>query len=428
MASEDTRTEDEILDSVEDESVDEGPEAPDDDGKIVEEGEEIEVEAEEEKETENDDILKEFEEEEEKPTKEDEETFEGIPESATLTFKQIKSKFPDAIKQFPIIQNALFKKEQYEEVFPDVKSAQEASRRMGIYENLHRAILQDGDIKPVIQALKQSNPKALERLALGFTDVLDDVKLANLSAEPIIRRHLRLMQSEARASGNKNLELAARYTARYLYATPDGSIPEGSPKLSADIAPEVSEELKLLRSERENISNERFSAIQQGIVDEMESKLMNYISAHIKSDDPNVKIGEFTREAATKHALGKLVDKLSSDRAHVQRITPLWAQIKNNPRSASEMGPRLIRAVLGSAKPFLPALIAEAKSKALGTTSSKAKVDTSLSGGGGKGQTSINSIPKGLKSKDIDFSRTSEDDLINAALGQGGKIALRKRG
>ena len=396
--------------------------------EVEKEGEEVEAEEAEEVETETEETEEEA--EEKPPTLDDFEEEEpedvDVPESVSLTIKQIKAAHPEfakILKEFPYVKAAMFKSEKYEEFFPSVKDAEEAVERIQVYSLFDNEISR-GNLGPLVTALKKNNPQALEKIAEDFTELLGDTKLANLTGEPIVRAHLKAMLEEGKrltASGNKNLELAARYTINYLYGKPD--LPEGKLKARVE-TPEVSAELQALRNERSQNAQKTYEGIQQGIIDQIDSKLFDFVS---KSIDPDKQMSKFTREAAAQKTHAKLLEKLKNNPAHMRRVAGLWSQIRGNFSTAQDVGPRIIRAFLGSAKPYLPELISKTRTEALGKSATeKRNPDTSLSGGGGgNGVGKSAGNLRGLTGK-IDYSKTSENDLLDAALmGDSKKITLR---
>src|SRR3990172_5841378 len=74
------------------------------------------------------DLLKDFPAEEEFADKD-------APEPVSLVLKQIKAKAGGAeiLKEFPIVKAALFKNQEYSEIFPEIKDAKEAIEKIEVY-------------------------------------------------------------------------------------------------------------------------------------------------------------------------------------------------------------------------------------------------------------------------------------------------------
>lgn len=351
----------------------------------------------------------------------------ATPASAVQLHKDLKEKFPEALKQFPQLRSAIFKAAQYEQFYPTVQDAQEAAAISQVYNQMEVEVSK-GNIAPIINSLRKNAPEALKSLAQGFMETLGDRELQNIAAEPVIRGALQQMLTDAVNTRNKNLELTAKYAINWLYGVRDGKLPP--PVARGAKEDPLAGERATLQQERATLAQQRFHNVQQPIIADTEDSVVKYIGKHI---DPDKKMTEFTRDAAVKRVFDELTAKLVADPGHMRRITHLWNQIRQNPSLAASLGPEIRRAFAGSAKPHLPTLISAARAKALGVTG-KAPTPGNpkrqpVLAGGGSGRVGVGGnggVVKGvslgnIKPSDINYDKTSEDDILN------GKVTLKRQ-
>lgn len=349
------------------------------------------------------------------------------PQESVDLFRAVKAKFPDVVKEFPAVRTAIFKSGQYEQFFPTVKDAAEAIAVTGVYNEMERQVSQ-GNLKPIFNALKKNAPDAMKVVAETLMESLGDRELQNIAAEPVVRELLKAALEEGETTNNKNLMLAAKYLISYAYGTKGGTLPPPRSRAATPGAANdpLAAERQALRQREEAIAMRDFVAVQTQIGAGVESSIKQYINKHI---DPEKKLNDFTRDAAVNSVYNELVDKLGKNTTHVRNITALWNQIRQNPQNAATVGAAIRRAIAASAKPYLPTLISEKRAKALGIVTGKGQPKAAggrnLPGGGSGGNAGTGGTGKsvslnGVKSKDIDFDKTSEDDILD------GKVKLRQ--
>lgn len=183
-----------------------------------------------------------------------EETIENPEEPLSLRdkelVKQIGEKFPKLLKEFPQVRSALYRDKEFSKVFPtpaDAKEAAEAAETLDFFQDSVMA----GNPETLIESIsKDMDSKVLEKFALNFIPALHKLSPAvyEKAVEPLARNLLYSAYQQGLASGNKNLQLAARHLQLYLFNTKDE--PKGS-KLGFEDKPDPDREAFSQRVEAE---------------------------------------------------------------------------------------------------------------------------------------------------------------------------------
>jgi len=358
----------------------------------IEEGEEIEGEASEENEEST---------EEEVP---EEEQRIGAP-----PFNQLKKEFPDIFKKYPAIQANFFKAEKYSEYFPTVEDAENAARKVEIFDTLDQH-LTNGDFSPLVSLLNENNANALSRVADEILPLLQEknpqlyVRAINPAFKHFITTGFATAEKFANAAEEStkeygtNLKNAFKLITHFLYG-PQG-LPADAPVQQVREDPE---KVRLQQDHQRLIVNSMVN-FEGSTKDATKSELVKIIENNI---DPDNKLTRFTREKVVETILNDVNTKISQDGAVQKQLQSLWMQ-------AARLGftdqskAQLKRAFLSRAKMIIPTIrqrrLAEASGESVPV---RGKTMIPQAGGSPRGK-SVKVSSSEAKEKNM-----SEMDIIN---------------
>ena len=312
---------------------------------------EAKVEEEETEETE--------EEVEEDPLKVEDENLPGAPPFNKLRKDPEIGKF---LKQYPQLQANYFKAEKYAEYFPTVEEAEEAAKKVEIFDVIDSQISQ-GDFKSLVEHLSGFNPQGLTKVADEIVPMLHakDPQLYVRVAKPIITQALKYALNLAAGHSDKaageNIKNAAAVIAHVIFGdasqlnAPATQVPQPDPekdRLAQANAQLISQQLGNFQSEAHS---EGASALRK----EIEAGL-----------DPEGKLTPFVKERLVETIFMDVNERLANDQNTRKQMQSLWANAYKAGLTR-EAKLSLKRAYLGRAKMILPQIRSRRFSEALGT-------------------------------------------------------------
>jgi len=344
------------------------------------------------------------------------------PAYARPPIKAIKEKYPNFFKEFPQLKAAFFGYPQYAELFADIDSAREAVAKAQEYETLETSIVGKGDPKLLLESLSENNPKALKKMVASFPEALRSIDQAAYLelANPIIEELLYHASAHGTKVGNKNLQLAARHIANFVFAN-GGEIPDLAKKAGKT---EPSEAEVQLQHERETYAREKFQSALGDVV-ELIKPDMNAILNH-KLDG----LTGFERRQILKEARSEVDRILGNDKAFQGTLRALWKKAEAAGYS-TESKSRIKRAWLDRAKLIAPAVRSRLRQEAISsrTGSKRDKASSEEQEVGSKVKFKVTDekktfperggkIPSGaqrrvLDPKKIDWRKTSDKDILD---------------
>jgi hypothetical protein len=356
----------------------------------------------------------------EEETDEDKEE-EKQPAYARPPIKAIKDKYPNFFKDFPQLKAAFFGYSQFTEVFADVDSAREAAGKAQEYDNLEATLVNRADPKFLLETLNENNPKALKKMIGNLPETLrkvDQDAYFSLST-PIIEELLYHAAAHGSKVGNKNLQLAARHIANFVFAN-GGEIPDISKKTTQS---EPTEAEKELQAERESYAKEKFQGALSDVHDLIKPEINSIIANKLDG------LTGFEKRQIVKEARAEVDRILSADKAFSQTMRNLWKKASESGYS-SESKSRIKRAWLDRAKLVAPSVRNRLKQEALSSRNgSKKDKPQDKEGGEGKIKFKVSSqkrsfperggkVPQTshrrvLDPKKIDWRKTSDRDILD---------------
>jgi len=344
----------ETLELLNEEEADETIELDPAKGKSTEVGE-TDEETEESDETEEVDELKEIEEELEGPKEED------LELTTPVRRKEILAKYPKLFKDFPYLEKAYYREQQFTETFPTINDAKVAAEKSRILDGVESQVM-NGDISTVLQAAKNENQEAFYKIADNYLPTLKKVDqqayyhvLGNVIKDTIIT-----MVKEGRNLGEQGAPLtaAANVLNQFVFGSQTFTPPKG---LSRPVNPDEQSRRQQFQQEEQNRFRGAFESTRDDLQTKADNVLKSTISQHI---DPKGSMTDYVKGHAVKEAHETLENLIAKDRNFRGLLDRLWEKAYER-RFDKESTDRIKSAYLSKAKTLLPSVIKTARNNAL---------------------------------------------------------------
>lgn len=331
----------------------------DDKDEDTDEDEETDKEDKSDTETdEEDEEVKELKLDEEKD--EDELELSNIPK-----MRDIKAAYPDILKKFPALKHIFYREQAFAEVFPTVKDAKSAKESIEQFNNFQSELL-NGNIENVLKTVKNTNPKAFEKIAGNFLDTLTKIDTnshlhTTVQVTKAVLNHINkaAKQNLQRNPNDKyaeQLEIASELIHEALYNTKEVS----EYKTVATKDEENPEEAKL-KTERENFEKTRYSTAFSTVSSKINNILTNAVAKEI--DTRNI-LTPYVKSNLIKDVMAECDRQLISDNRFKGLIDKLWLNARNNNYSDESLN-KIQTAIKEKARTILPGIMRAKKGEAL---------------------------------------------------------------
>jgi len=318
---------------------------------------ELKAKDEEDKDEDEEDVdeLEEIEQELEEPTEEQLELVTPVRR------REILKKFPTLFKEFPYLEKAYYREQQFTELLPtidDAKEAVEKSQTLDKFEN----DLMSGNTEIILKAVKNENPKAFNKIVDDYLTTLSkvDEQAYHHVIGNTIKHTIVSMVNEARKSNNEALQSAAQILNQFVFGSSDFVAPTKLSKEteSGDKDSDKSNEL----SQREQaFVRKQFESSR----DDLNSRVSNTLKATIEGNiDPKNSMSAYVKKTASREAIENLTELIDKDSRFKTLLDKLWEHsLKSN--FSKESTDRIRSAYLSKAKTLLPSVIKKARIEAL---------------------------------------------------------------
>jgi len=293
--------------------------------------------------------------EEEKPDY-DEEELEIV---APARRKDILAKYPNIFKDFPHLEKAYYRDQEYNELFSTPAEAREMVQAAKQLEQ-HQQTLLKGDTKQILRAVKDSNPESFAKIVDGYLTTLKEVDdraffhvIKNWTSSVAAS-----MAEEAQRTSNQDLLDAARLVYQFMTGTTNYSAPTSFGKQRPK--EEVQQETEL-QKERERFFVERFETARDELQGRVDGVLKNTIDQNI---DPRGSMTNYVKRVAVNEVMENVQKAIDSDPSFRKHLDRLWEKAADDKFSRASLD-KIRSAYLSKAKTLLPAQIKKSRNEAL---------------------------------------------------------------
>jgi len=310
--------------------------------------------------------------------------------------KEILKKYPTLFKDFPHLEKAYFRDQQYNELFGTPEEAERLVQTAN-YFNEFSSNLMKGDTRSTLGAIKQENPEAFAKIVdnyLGALREVDDRAFFHVISNTI-KSTVASMVQEANRTQNEDLLGAARLLHQFVTGTTEwqGMTSYGRPK-----AREEQQEESELQRERENFFYERFETTQSDLQNRVDGVLKNTIDQNM---DPRGSMTPYVKRVAIDEVFKNTQKLIRADPQFVRLLDRLWERAAEERFSKSSVE-KIRSAYLSKAKSLLPDQIKKSRIEALKGLGKRVREDTNGNNSNSRSRESTTSpeLLRGSKGKD----------------------------
>lgn len=308
---------------------------------------------------EEDDELKELERE---LKDEDEEKEEDLVELTTpVKRREILAKYPKLFKDFPYLEKAYYREQQFTELLPTIQDAKTAVEKAQILDQTEQRVM-SGDISVVLAAAKNENQEAFNRIADNYLPALRQVDqqayfhvLGNVIKDTIIT-----MVREGRALGEQGapLQAAANVLNQFVFGSQNFTPPTN---LAQHVRPEDNAREQHYQQQEQQRFYQQFESVRDDLQTKADNVLKSTIAGHI---DPRETMTEYVRSHASQEAFSNLEKLIDKDTRFRSLLDKLWEKAFESGFDKTSTD-RIKSAYLSKAKTLLPSVIKKARNDAM---------------------------------------------------------------
>ena len=349
------------------------------------------------------DELKELEEELKPPSEED------LELTTPVRRKEILAKYPQLFKDFPYLEKAYYREQQFTEIYPTIQDARISAEKANILDQAERQVM-NGDITMFLQAAKAEDQNAFNKIADNYLPTLRKVDqqayyhvLGNVIKDTIIT-----MVREGRNLGDQGAPLtaAANVLNQFIFGSQQFTPPN---KLSKQVNPQVAQAQQEIQQHKQQQVMNTFTNVRDDLQNKADNTLRATIDGHI---DPNGSMSEYVKGHATAEAFDKLETLISQDTRFRGLLDKLWEKAFHSGFD-KESTDRIKSAYLSKAKTLLPSVIKSARNTALREKSSSNQEVPAKKGPIARGQSTPRTSGKYRKASDIPRGMSTLDVLMS---------------
>lgn len=308
---------------------------------------------EKEEESEEVDELEEIERELQGPTEEELEIVTPVRRA------EILKKYPNVFKDFPYLEKAYYREQQFTEVFPTIVEAKNASQKSQLLDKFEQDLIGNGNTENILRAVHEESPEAFLKLVDNYLPTLAKVNerayyhvIGNVTKHTIVA-----MVQEAQKSNNETLKAAAQIVNQFVFGSSDFVPPTNLSKKSTED-----------KTQSNELDRRKFEFVRQQLdatVTDLDTRVNNTIRNTIESHiDPNESMSEYVKRNAVRDALTSLQGLLNQDSRFKSLVDKLWENAAQSNFSPESVG-KIKTAYLSKSKTLLSAVIRKARNDAL---------------------------------------------------------------
>lgn len=284
--------------------------------------------------------------------------------------KDILAKYPKLFKEFPHLERAYYRDQEFSQRFPSVKDADEALKSAETLNKFEQDLLK-GDTTNILKIVKEHDQNAYNKIVDEYLITLANVdKDAHIHVVGnVIKDTIVAMVQEAQNSDNEVLKNAAAILNQFVFGT---SKFQPKTQLSREPKPEDNSKERELEARERKILSESFVRTREEINNRIDNVLTKTIEQHI---DPKNTMTDYIKDKAMEDALKTVQTFIQRDSRFKNLLDRLWQNAFKNSFSKDSTD-KIRQAYLSRARTLLPSAIKKARNDALKGMGKRIKEDS----------------------------------------------------
>ena len=341
--------------------TEEGDDKGDDEDQDKDTGDDDSTDDEESDDTKSDDEEESDEESDDEDTTDDEEDdTDEEDENARLTHaSDLKKAFPDIFKKFPDVKAALYRDQEYSELFGTPKEAEVAVNKANLLDRIEKDLLVDGNPVELLNSIKKDSKESFEKIAFKILPYLaenDRETYLEVAAVPI-KQLLRSMISKFDEKSNEHK--AALYVHKYFFNDLNVG---GKVKAEEEVVDKKSDKEKEYEQKLKEIDDRDFSQFSNSVDESYIARMNKLFREGLDKDE---RLSDWMKNKIVENGLLNIAKSLKQDTRFDRTMRALWQQAKSS-KYSNDLKSRLVSTALARAKSLIPKERAKLIAEALG--------------------------------------------------------------
>ncbi len=272
----------------------------------------------------------------------------------------ILKKYPNVFKDFPYLEKAYFREQQYTSIFTTPQDAKIAVTKAQIMDRFD-ADLMDGNIEGVLNAVKKTDGTMFKKVADNYLETLarvDNDAFLHVVGN-VIKNTIMGMVSTGNTRKDKNLLAAAEIVNQYVFNTEEFIPP--SKLYDEKEAPKNNPKEAELTKKEEEFNKRQFDTARSSVDSRFKGAVKHTIESRI---DPKGNMSEYVKRNAVRDAIETLDKQMSNSTRYKALVQKAWAKAKEDNYS-QESVERVRRIHITHAKTLLDSVIKKSRNEAL---------------------------------------------------------------
>jgi len=319
--------------------------------------------------------------------------------------RDILKKYPTLFKDFPYLEKAYYREQQFTELLPTIEDAKMAVEKARILDQFESQVM-GGNIETILKAVKAESPEAFYRAADDYLGTLArvDEKAYFHVLSTIGKSTIMAMVNEANRSNNDVLRSAAQILNQFLFASSEFT---PATKLAGEKPKDNGQNQEVDQRQRQFVQ-QAFNSTRDDLNTRVNNTLRNTVDVNI---DPKGTMNDYTKRNASRDAMEQLEGLIVQDSRFRILSDRLWERAFQSNFAKADVD-KIKTAYLSKAKTLLPTVLKKARQEALkgmgkrvsgeDNTDRRGPIAPSKPRSSSSGKvTKASDIPKGMKT--IDF-------------------------
>lgn len=278
----------------------------------------------------------------------DDETIVDVPRKAVL------AKYPNIFKEFPHLDQAVYRERKYAEILPTLADAREAADKATTLDELSEQ-LAVGNTTEILKNIKEEDPETFNGLVDNYLDNLRSVdQNAYFHVLGNVIKHTIIAMTN---SGDEDNKIAAGLVNKFIFNSDKLQQPT---KLSTT-NPEKDEKAEALKQREKEFFEKQLNTY----INSVNTRVHNIVTSAIdKNIDPRGSMNDFTKETAINKCASDLQSQIAKDVRFQGILDKLWQKAAENDFNQESLD-RIRSAYWSKAKGLLPDIIRKTRNTAL---------------------------------------------------------------
>lgn len=270
--------------------------------------------------------------------------------------KDILKKYPTLFKDFPYLEKAYYREQQFTEILPTIEDAKEAAESHKVLQRYSEDMIEKGNVSNVLKMIKDNNTETYAEVVDNYLEHLNKVDpSAFLHVQSTFIKNIIVgMVEEAKASKDDDLRTAALLLNRWAFGSSQFVPPA---KMSKN---ESKGDNSIDQREKEFAQRQFDSAVS-----DINTRVNNAIKGAIDNNiDPTSIMTDYIKRNASKDALDKITRLIEKDTRFQAIVDKLWDKAAKDGLSTESVN-EIRKAFLSKAKSLLAPVCKSARNEAL---------------------------------------------------------------